>query len=552
MLVTDVYSSMAAQMLSAAPRPVDGVVHPANADQPAGPNHPPVVVAVPPEGLAAREVVLVYPDGTFSISQLDKFQAHAVALLGEVLVTTIGTNFWHIAKPIATKITNIERRKLNCLAQIDQHGYIRSFIPSLHQSVVSDRSTDTPRGKELKDEENELKIDFARKRSRLQIASLELDLESLGQSFKFGYLWTEALRASDRDLTGFGKLADTKKILEATIDNVFKEGDARRGRFESHFLPAMRSIASILQYEYDDFIVSLYQKQRREAEKKRKEAEKRDAADVEAQRDKNASVAAIAEQAAAGAAQEASRPLESRIAQLENALTEVRNSNQTLVATVKKLLAAAPHHSITSPQRGTPNRSNGTAPAPPSQSCQPPSPAALKQPASQSPVRPLDFGNAKPNASAKPRAQLADKPAAFKASAKRSAAAQQGEPSAKQLPVTPEPSVNGQQRRSFWRKDLQKQVTTTTTTAPPNPHSTRSATSQGRNKNPRSQSPRSGNAFASLAEPAPPETDLDSEPDEGQLDGTDPDTTTNDPPQLRRRHGRVSWKGGSGRGGSRP
>jgi hypothetical protein len=546
-LVTDVYSSMAAQVLPAAPRPVDGVVHPANAAQPAGPNLAPAVVAVPPEGLAAREVVLVYPDGTFSISELDKLKAHAIALLGEALVTTIGTNFWHIAGPNATRITNVERRKLNCSDQIEQHGYIRSFIPSLHQSVVSDRSADTPRGKELKEMENELKIEFARQRSRLQIAALELDLESAGQCFKFGYLWTEALRASDRDLVGFGKLADTKKILEATVDNVFKEGDARRDRFESHSLPAMRSIASILQHEYDDYIVSLYHKQRKAAEKKRKEAEKRDAADKEAQQDKNASVAAIAEQAAAGAAQEASRPLESRIARLENALTEVHNSNLTLVAAVKKLLAAPPHHSIVSPQRGTPNRSNGTAPAPPSQSRPPPSPAALKPHAPQSPVRSLDFGNAKPNASAKPRAQPADKPAAYKAPAKRSAAAQQGEPPAKQLPVTPEPATRGQQRRTHWRQDPQQRVTNTA--APSNPHSTRSATSRGRNQNSRSQSPRSGNAFASLAEPAPPETDLDFEPDEGHLDGTDPDTT-NDPPRVHRRRGRGGWRGGSGRGGS--
>jgi hypothetical protein len=569
-LVTDVYSLMAAQELSlAVPRLADGVV-PAIPANPAGPHHVPDVVAAPLARAASREVVLVYPDGNFSIDDVAKLKAHAEALLGK-LASDISSSFWKLAIPNAKRFLRIQQRKLACINLIDKHEYIRSFLPSQRQSVVSERAAQTADGKEILEKEKQNAFDFARKRSGLQISALELDLIAAGERFNFNYLWTEALRSSDQDLVGFGKLAETKQILEATVDNVFKEGDERHSRFSSHYLPAMRSLASILQHGYDQRIVNFHEQQRKAKEQKQKAAEKRDAADEGAQKDKNASVAAIAEQAAAGAAQEISRPLESRIAQLENALNEMHNSNLTLVAAVKHLKTQLPqqqqHHqpSITSPQRGTPNKgNNGMAPAPPSQSRPPPSPSTLKSHTPQPFVRPIDLGNAKPNASAKPREQSTDTPAA-KAAVKRSTVSQQGEPSAQQLSVTTRPSTRGHQQRVRQRNDSQRQVTTnnSSSSSSSNTHSTRATTTQaettrltrsttarGTNQH-HSQSPRSGNAFASLAELGPSEMDQELGLDEELLDGIDPDTTIIiNTPRARRRRGRGGWRGGSERDGS--
>lgn len=464
-------------------------------------------------------VTIEFPQGVVSKEQFDSIKGNAEILLGKDLTLDIVKAFNNARRrPLSHKLKTTSRLETLRYILSDRQGEDK-YLPSFYRKApfeIAPILKDTDVGKEIKMKLDELQTSYALKSTVLLCDAISQADEAYSHQLEFGRIWREALKAVD--LVELEAAASPEEqIRNALGPQSLPRGHPLAG-VAKRIVSGLHALSFLLRAEHVELIQQKIAAQRHKIAKERKAKEDRARLDIEAAGNKVASVAQISAQAAAAAAQEANRPLESKIDRLECMMLQFVNLLEANGITVPPAAAAAAAANNT-PQR-SPANSSGAKPGAKR--------AAARKPAAGTTVPPSKPAAAPP---AKPTAKPTAKPSAKPAAATRPAAAA----NTLNSPL----ATRGQRKRDGRPAPPRALSFDEPDTAKNNGRGRQQR--NDRNQRSDNQGNSSGNVFSLLADHDLTDPDLESDPDED-----DPDGRWEKPTRKRR----VGWRGGSRRGAS--
>lgn len=533
----------------ASTHPVDEAQPPQPPNQPAAGADPPNRPEPPQAQLDAllaggqREIILQTPEGTFSKDALDKLLYIAATTLGDDIAARLIATF--VNKMVTARKSLVEHSNRLAVATrtLEQHGHIKSLdVPCA--DLISDKAfLESPEGKEWHERNATLVKDFNKLRAQHLVNGLKVLREVISAPrADFPFVWRDALTSFDPTLAPFAVLA----LGLPVSDHPFTANDPRRGHAAA-WTTGLTALAHIAKHKYICRVQHEINAQLAKEQDRKKREEKRQLLDEAALRDKQASVAAIAQESAKQAAKEATashqeqiNALQAQVQELQSLLKGNRNND---AAQVPRTPPRSGAKNFTSAPQASPARNPTPRPSPAAgqqqqrrvnqdatqnRSSAPPSAAAVTNSTQRQGHRHASNGATRPASAPADRLPVAQASGAMKPAAK----------ARQNTPNLASPSAKTASR------------TMTTNKKGATPHDADPSTNRSQRSH--KQSSRSGNAFRALAFDLPEtdaEQDLDEElQEDDDLVAQDDGSTNNGPLQQRRHH----YQTRSQRGGGRP
>lgn len=310
--------------MSSAPRPAPPVQQPVEQPQPQPAPRPVRVLSIPLAG-----------DGVIPRDERERLWNEMCALVPSQLLEDIRRNFRNKMRDALDKLYNVRRRLLKIAdgRNATPGNYLPAVFPKTSGFDLPSCLNNTEEGKAFLEQLNALQTRYSRDVSDWLSTMLKAAHSQYERTASFALIWEEALKAADKDLVAFRCCASETPPTPAEFPEDFlSAADPRRTLVRARYAPALLALAVLLRTEHTEADHNAEHHLRTLLEQERKKREDRQALDIAAQQDKARSVAEISAQAANAAAQEASRPIESRVHKMENDLHSIAGQLEQLVA----------------------------------------------------------------------------------------------------------------------------------------------------------------------------------------------------------------------------
>lgn len=282
-------------------------------------------------------------DGVIPHDERDRLWKDLATLVPLQLLEEVRRNVRNKLHDALDKLYATRRRliKIAELRKATPGNYLPAVLPK-GNLILPSCLNNTDAGKAFLDEVKKNEIDFAFRHTNTLMQMLTQAERIYAEQATFPLIWERALHTVDKDLAPFRCCANTPPPTPAQFpEDFFPAGDPRHNRVRSHYAPALIGLAMLLRCEARERDTAAEHRLLAELESDRKRREERQALDIAAQQDKARSVTEISVQAANAAAQEASRPLESRVHKMENELHQIASSLEKLAANFATLSSGA-------------------------------------------------------------------------------------------------------------------------------------------------------------------------------------------------------------------